>query len=135
MSEDLLIAQCRDALQAALPYMEGATFSANYARQQVTEQIARCENALAAHKARPIITETLVAFTDERTGKRWEFASTAHLAEAFLKLQKPKFTEEELVKIALSSFVDGFEINKNTEEGIACAIRALRDARALVVER
>jgi hypothetical protein len=43
----LLIAECRDALRAALPYMEGQTFSSVYARDQVRRQILQCEIALS----------------------------------------------------------------------------------------
>lgn len=43
-----LIAECRDALSAAYPYMEGSTFSSQYAKTQVKAQILCCEIALAS---------------------------------------------------------------------------------------
>jgi hypothetical protein len=42
-----LISECRDALSAALPYMEGSTFSSVYARDQVRRQILLCEIAIS----------------------------------------------------------------------------------------
>jgi hypothetical protein len=51
-SRDLLslIADCRDALNAGRPYMEGSTFNMVYARRQVKETAERCQNALDAHQ-------------------------------------------------------------------------------------
>lgn len=42
-----LIAECRGALSAGLPYMEGASFSSQYARDQVKRTITACEIALS----------------------------------------------------------------------------------------
>lgn len=51
-SRDLLslIADCRDALNAGLPYMEGSTFTMTYARRQVKETAERCQTALDAQQ-------------------------------------------------------------------------------------
>jgi hypothetical protein len=73
-------AECRDALSAALPYMEGSSFSFMYCKEQVKRQIAACEEAIAAMQNHiPDVTKMVAEA--HAVGKREGLEETASYCE------------------------------------------------------